>query len=415
MVYNINYNWKFFFLIPVSFLENFSILIYGIGIILLILLFPFGSVINGAKAWFKFGIINLQPVEIVKFGITLIFSYCINSSNFDFNTLKSKFQIFIILLLPIILIILQPDMGSVLVLSAFFIVLYREGFPGIYFIIGLYLTVLFLFSIYNIFYTLKFLIFVLSGLIIFYIKNYLSSNITHIIFSLILILIKIYILFILNASNLVTTILFFLSLIFTLYLRYIYEYRKKYMFFYILFLSIPIIFFSKNIFAKLPKHQKERIIILFEGETKYRNTSGYNLLYSKTSIGSGGFWGKGFNQGTITDGKFVPEQHTDYIFSVVGEEWGFFGSSILLILYTYFIIRIYSIAEQQSIVFNRVFGYCIASIFLTHFIINIGMVIGLFPTVGIPLPYFSYGGSSLITFSMMFFTFLRLNFFDKRF
>ena len=170
---------------------------------------------------------------------------------------------------------------------------------------------------------------------------------------------------------------------------------------------------STYVLSKLPKHQRERIEVLYKGEKAFRDTSGYNLLYSKTAIGSGGFSGKGYQQGSVTQGKFVPEQETDYIFCTVGEEWGFLGSTILILCYSIFIARIYYLAENQKSTFNRVFGYCFGSILLIHFAINLGMVMGLFPTVGIPLPFFSYGGSSLLAFSIMTFIFFKLNYADK--
>jgi rod shape determining protein RodA len=172
-------------------------------------------------------------------------------------------------------------------------------------------------------------------------------------------------------------------------------------------------FGSPYILEKLPKHQRERIEVLYKGEKAFRDTSGYNLLYSKTAIGSGGLVGKGYREGSVTQGKFVPEQETDYIFCTVGEEWGFIGSAVLVLCYMIYIGRIYYLAEQQKSTFNRVFGYCFASILMMHFTINLGMVMGLFPTVGIPLPYFSYGGSSLLAFSMMTFIFFKLNYSDK--
>ena len=154
-------------------------------------------------------------------------------------------------------------------------------------------------------------------------------------------------------------------------------------------------------------------VSLYKGEKAFRDTSGYNLLYSKTAIGSGGVFGKGYKQGSVTQGKFVPEQETDYIFCTVGEEWGFLGSSLLVIFYAVYIGRIYYLAENQKTTFNRVFGYCFAGVLLMHFAINLGMVMGLFPTVGIPLPYFSYGGSSFLAFSIMTAIFFKLNYTDK--
>ena len=172
-------------------------------------------------------------------------------------------------------------------------------------------------------------------------------------------------------------------------------------------------FGAPKVMEKLPKHQRERIEVLFKGEKAFRKTAGYNLLYSKTAIGSGGLLGKGYQEGSVTQGHFVPEQRTDYIFCTVGEEWGFVGSTVLVLFYAIYIGRIYFLAERQKNSFGRVFGYCFASIFLMHFSINIGMVMGLFPTVGIPLPYFSYGGSSLLAFSIMTAIFFKLNSQDK--
>lgn len=400
------------FTITPNFFENFAVVIYFIGIVFLILLFPFGSVINGSKSWFKFRYMNLQPVEIVKIGTSLMLGYLINSQNFDFSMIKSKIQVFLILLLPIILILLQPDFGSVLVFFSFLIVLYREGLSGFFFLLGGYFLFLFFFSIYNLFNILFYFVFIFIGLFFFYLKNFLLKNIIYLLLYILLIFFKIYFLFTYLYSEI---IMFIVELLILLYINYVRDNKKFYwVVLPILCASIFVVSFSEMVFNRLPKHQKNRIALLFEGEDKYRHTTGYNLLYSKTSIGSGGFFGKGFNCGTITDGKFVPEQHTDYILSVVGEEWGFLGTSLLLIFYACFIIRIYFISEKQTVVFNRVIGYSIGSIFLVHFIVNVGMVIGMMPTVGIPLPYFSYGGSSLLSFSIMLFIFLRLNFFDKR-
>lgn len=403
------------FIIPPNFFETFSLLIYVIGIILLILLFPFGTVINGAKSWFKISYISLQPVEIIKIGTTLLLGRLMNIENYNFNTIKSKIQVFSILFLPIILVLLQPDFGSVLVFFSFFIVLYREGLSGLFFFIGAYFLFLFLFSIYNIFDTLFFLIFFLFILILYFLQKKLLRNLIYFLLLVLFFSVNFYFLFTYFFLN--TVILFFLELLILFFIVFYYSKNSKksyFLLFFIFIFSIFIIFFSEIIFECFPNHQKNRISLLFEGETKYRNTIGYNLLYSKTSIGSGGWFGKGFNCGTITDGKFVPEQHTDYILSVVGEEWGFLGTSLLLIFYSCFIVRIYFIAEKQTVIFNRVVGYSIGSIFLVHFIINVGMVIGMIPTIGIPLPYFSYGGSSLLSFSIMLFIFLRLNYFDKR-
>jgi rod shape determining protein RodA len=291
----------------------------------------------------------------------------VDSPNFNIKKTQSLAISLVILCIPIILILLQPDVGSVLVFTAYFIALYREGMTGWMFIIGFYFAVLFLTSIWV-------------------------------------------------PSWIVILLLVILILVFLLVLRKKIKWNQSVnIIFIVIFLAVSgaISVSSPYIFEKLPKHQKERILVLYEGERKYRDTAGYNLLYSKTAIGSGGFWGKGYKQGSVTAGGFVPEQRTDYIFCTVGEEWGFVGSSLLIIGYACLIARIYYLAETQKSAFSRVIGYSLGSVLLMHFLINIGMVIGLFPTVGIPLPFFSYGGSSLLGFSLFIFIFLRLNYSDK--
>lgn len=405
------------FAIRVQFFENFAGVFYVIGLMLLVLLFPLGKEINGAKAWFVFGPVSLQPVEFVKIATALMLGNFINSPTYSFQNLDSKIKIFATVLIPILLILAQPDVGSILVFTAFFIALFREGLNGIIFIVGGYFLILFLSSLKSIDNAIVYLTIISIFLLIFYLNSFFINKFIYTIFIITSSLLVVYVFFYneLNTNlKYALFVIFFILLLLTIFFRE----RNKKLIFLIIFLvslaSIPLMILSPIIFSKLPKHQKERIDVLFEGEAKYRDTAGYNLLYSKTSIGSGGLFGKGFNNGTVTDGGFVPEQHTDYIFSVVGEEWGFLGSSILLIVYACFIMRIYYLSDQQKSSFHRVFGYCIASIFFMHFIINVGMVIGLFPTVGIPLPYFSYGGSSLLAFSVMFYIFLRLNFFDNR-
>ncbi len=358
----------FFFLIQSIVFESTSFIMYIFGILLLVGVLLFGKVINGAKAWYVLGPINVQPVEFVKIATALTLAAVVNSSDFEINSRKSLLQLAIILGLPIILLLLQPDVGSILVFAAFFIALYREGFPGYWFILGLYAIVIVLFSIT---YDPKW---VIVGIITF--------------------------------AILMALVLYFFKPI---------QYSKGVTISLILavVLSSGLSYSSGYLFSKLATHQKERIMVLIEGENAYRDTSGYNLLYSKSAIAGGELTGRGYKEGTVTKGKFVPEQHTDYIFCTVGEEWGFVGSTILIIIYTLFIARIYYLSERAKGKFLRVYGYCFASIILMHFMMNIGMVLGLFPTVGIPLPYFSYGGSSLLSFTVMFFIFLRLVYADN--
>jgi len=355
-----------------KFFENMSAIIYIGGILMLAGLHVFGTEILGQKNWYKFGSFTMQPVEFSKIGTSLMLATYVSSAEFNLKNTKSLITSFAIIGIPAIVVLSIPDVGSLLVFAAFFIALYREGLSGKLFLVG--------------------------GLFgaVFLIANYLNDPLQWSLwyFTLFIIIIG-GIWFAFNAAFLRKNIYTLLPGV------------------GIILLLAALSFVSPIIFEKLPKHQQERVEVLYKGEREFRDTSGYNLLYSKTAIGSGGLLGKGYREGSVTQGKFVPEQETDYIFCTVGEEWGFAGSAILILCYMIYIGRIYYLAEKQKSTFNRVFGYCFASILLMHFSINLGMVMGLFPTVGIPLPYFSYGGSSLLAFSMMTFIFFKLNYSDK--
>lgn len=354
------------FFMRTKFFENMSGIIYVGGVLLLVGLFPFGTEILGQKNWYKFGNITVQPVEFAKIGTTLMLAHYISNPDFNIKKKKSLYTALAIVAVPAVVVLAIPDVGSLLVFFAFLMALYREGLSSRLFSIIFVFAVVFLVSIaVNPLYVVL-VILTISGIFIF-------LNLSRIRWNPITI------------GVIVLIIGFFSG----------FSYASPY------------------IFTKLPKHQRDRVEVLYKGEKAFRDTSGYNLLYSKTAIGSGGLMGKGYRQGSVTQGKFVPEQETDYIFCTVGEEWGFVGSGLLVFCYVLFIGRIYYLAEKQKSIFNRVFGYCFASILLIHFAINLGMVMGLFPTVGIPLPYFSYGGSSLLAFSIMTFVFFKLNYTDK--
>jgi len=357
------------FLVRPKFFENFAGIFYILGLILLAGLLPFGSVVNGAKAWYKIGPISIQPVEFAKISTAMMLANYVATPSFNMKTAQSVARSLLIIFVPMVLILLQPDVGSVLVFIAFLVALYREGLSGWLFVVGFYFAGIFLLSIR------------------------LSSQTILSVF-----------------GGVMVVLLFIFRKRFPLN-------RLSSLFLIVLFVGISgaVSYTSPLVFDKLPKHQKDRITVLFEGEQKkeYRGGIGYNLLYSKTAIGSGGFWGKGYKAGSVTAGGFVPEQRTDFIFCTVGEEWGFVGSALLLICYALLIGRIYYLSEKQKNTFSRVFGYILASVLLIHFVVNIGMVTGLFPTVGIPLPFFSYGGSSLLAFSLFTLIFLRLNYADK--
>jgi rod shape determining protein RodA len=349
-----------------KFFENMSGIIYIGGVLLLVGLFPFGKEILGQKNWYKFGSFTMQPVEFAKIGTALMVANYVSGPDFNLKNKKSLWTTLAIIGVPAVVVLAIPDVGSMLVFIAFFIALYREGLSGLLFGVGFVFAGVFLVSLAIPPIYVAAAVLLIAGVLIAMNYHRMSWDVISI-------------------SGIAGSIILLCGLAFG----------------------------SAYVLEKLPKHQRERIEVLYKGEKAFRDTSGYNLLYSKTAIGSGGIWGKGYREGSVTQGKFVPEQETDYIFCTVGEEWGFLGSATLILCYMVYIGRIYYLAEKQKSTFNRVFGYCFASILLMHFSINLGMVMGLFPTVGIPLPYFSYGGSSLLAFSIMTFIFFKLNYSDK--
>ncbi|ACU06578.1 Rod shape-determining protein rodA [Flavobacteriaceae bacterium 3519-10] len=354
------------FAMRTKFFENFSGIFYFSGLFLLIGLFPFGTEILGQKNWYKFGGFTMQPVEFAKIGVALMLANFVSAGDFDLKKKKSLWSSLAIIGVPAIVVLIIPDVGSLLVFTAFFIALYREGLSGWVFGVGAIFAAVFLVA--------------------------LAIDPVYVVIAISLI----YVIFlVINGRQMHWSVVSVAAI------------AGSFLLLAGLAMGAP------KILEKMPKHQRERIEVLYKGEKAFRDTSGYNLLYSKTAIGSGGFFGKGYMEGSVTRGKFVPEQETDYIFCTVGEEWGFFGASMLVIFYAVFIGRIYYLSEKQKTTFNRVFGYCFASILLMHFGINLGMVMGLFPTVGIPLPYFSYGGSSLLAFSIMTFIFFKLSYADR--
>tara|TARA_B100000767_G_C19776235_1_gene542733 strand:- start:168 stop:1418 length:1251 start_codon:yes stop_codon:yes gene_type:complete len=340
--------------------ERFASIFYLISILSLIGLFIFGKKISGATSWYAFGGVGLQPSEFVKVTTALAVSKILSEIQFNLKKIKSLFQIGFVIVLPMILIILQPDPGTALVFVGFFFVLFREG-----------LNVIFLLTI--------------IGLIFFFILA-LIAPIPFIITSIITLLISMY--FFSKKLNKKTSLLPYLLVIF-LSCGYV--------------SSVDYIF--NTVFEQ---RHRDRINIILGKELDTQGI-GYNINQSKIAIGSGGWDGKGFLQGTQTKGDFVPQQHTDYIFSTIGEEWGFYGSSIVVVAFCFLIIRILYKTENLKNKFARTYGHSLAAILFLHFFINIGMSLGLVPTIGIPLPFISYGGSSLLAFSCLLFIFLNLD------
>jgi rod shape determining protein RodA len=347
-----------------QFYERFASIFYLISIIFLVMLFPFGKEINGAKSWFNFGFMSLQPSEFVKAFTALAVAKLLSDRQYNFKLIKNQIKAFIVIFFPAFLIFLQPDAGSAVIYLAFFFVLNREGLTLNYILLGSAFIVLFMLTIYfGSKWTLIWSVFLLSILAAYLIyrggKRYLRFNWYKIIS------------------------VYLIVGVFIVGTGYIY----------------------KNV---LPSHQKDRFDILL-GKKIDKKGIGYNSYQSELTISSGGLTGKGFLKGDLTQGDFVPEQHTDYIFSTVGEEWGFIGSGLVIVTFMLLMYRIIYLAETHTNKFGRIYGYGVASILFFHVIVNIGMVIGLLPTVGIPLPFFSYGGSSLWGFTVLLFIFVRLD------
>jgi rod shape determining protein RodA len=342
-----------------KFFEQFATLGYFLSLLLLFGLFVFGKTVSGATSWYNIGGISLQPSELAKVTTALVIASLLSKFQSDLKTPRTLFKIGAYVLLPFLLIVLQPDPGSALVFGAFFFPLFREGLNYTYLII--FLSILALFFI-----TLSFHFGVVIGIIavLIFLLYFIFKN--------------------LNPRVKIWPFLIFLivSIGFSFSVDYIFD----------------------NVFQQ---RHRDRINIVLGKEIDTQGV-GYNINQSKIAIGSGGFKGKGFLEGTQTKGDFVPAQHTDYIFSTIGEEWGFIGSFFLIFLFCLLIFRIILQAEKQTNKFRRVYSYGTAGLIFTHFFINIGMSLGMIPTIGIPLPFISYGGSSILAFSIM--VFIHLNF-----
>lgn len=341
-----------------KFFERFASIIYIAAILSLIGLFIFGKTIAGQTAWYSFGSFSIQPAEFMKTAVALALAKYISEINNDLSTFVSQLKAFAIIGIPLALIMLQPDAGSALIYLAFVIPLYREGLPQAYLSVGFLSVAIFVI-------TLKF-----------------GFGIFAPVFVAILIIVYLF-----NRKRKPRFWIYALTLLFSLGFSY----------------SVNFILNS----VMLP-HQKDRFDVII-GETNDIRGSAFNLYQSEVAIGSGGWLGKGWLKGSQTQGRFVPEQHTDYIFSTVGEEWGFLGTSAVVILFAILILRLFHLAERQKSQFSRVYGYSVLSVIFVHFFVNIAMVIGLFPTVGIPLPFFSYGGSGLWGFLILVLVFLKLD------
>ena len=401
------------FMVDLKFYPFFAYTIYGITVFLLILVLIFGREVNGARAWLKFGVFTLQPGEFAKLGTALAIAKYLSAYNIKVTSLRALFTIGAIMLLPMGLIILQPDAGSLLVFLAFSIVLFREGLPGAVLLFGFAIGVLFIASL-----LVSQKLFIIAAIIgigflsyAIYAKKYKETGIGllgfgglgFIIWAIMLLTHK------KVDYTLIVSISFILSGLVFLVISFFR--RIRFLAAFVLFMMGSILFtYSVDYVFNhvLEPHQRERMDILL-GLKSDPLGKGYNVNQSMIAIGSGGFAGKGFLQGTQTKFNFVPEQSTDFIFCTVGEEWGFLGTFVVISLFLFLLLRIVVMAERQRSVFSRVYAYSVASILFFHIAINIGMTIGLLPVIGIPLPFFSAGGSSLWSFTILLFILIRLD------
>jgi rod shape determining protein RodA len=390
----------------------FSWIIYGICMLLLILVVIFGKEINGARSWFEFGSISLQPSELAKFGTALALSSYLNNKRQDLTKLAAIVPASAIILFPAFLTLLQPDMGSAIVYFSLFLVLFREGMSPYIFVSGLLVIVLFFLTLLTNNLTLTFALIIIAIILVWF----TTRKWKLVLFGTGIFLLVLGILYTLDKyviKSIGNELVVFISLILSgvAYAYYIYNKRAISVMILYLFLVGSITYvntvdYTFNNFLK--PHQKERIDILLGFKTDFHGT-GYNVNQSIISVGSGGFAGKGYLHGTQTKFKFVPKQSSDFIFCTVGEEWGFLGSGLLIGIYLFLLLRLITLAERQRSGFSRIYGYCVVSILFIHVFLNIGMAIGIVPVIGIPLPFLSYGGSSLWGFTILLFIFLRLD------
>ncbi len=372
----------------------------------------FGREINGARAWLVIGPVQIQPAEFMKFVTALALARYMSAYTFNLHSGKALYYIGLIIGIPALLILAQNDTGSAMVFAAFFLMLYREGFGATLYIVVLMMALLFI---------LSFLLEPLPILLIVLVlclaaealqnKNW-KDTLRYLALVFLLAVVVFSLLFLFGVRlDFYHTLLIGLLLSLPWLVRYGIRHHLPNLWFYVLFFAGAIAFTGVVDYAFnhiLQSHQQERILDLL-GIAKDPQRWSYNVIQSKIAIGSGGFFGKGFLNGTQTRLSFVPEQSTDFIFCTVGEEWGFLGSLFVVALFFFLILRLMRMGERQKEPFGRIYCYSVAAIFFMHFAINIAMTIGLFPVVGIPLPFFSYGGSSLLAFTLLLFVAIRLD------
>ena len=343
-----------------KFFDNSASVVYLLSIILLLGLFVFGVERGGARSWYALGPISFQPSELAKFGTALFLSKFLSIIQTDLKRNRDILIVLIIILIPLILTTIQPDPGSALIFLAFIFPIIREGLNLNYFYFGLY---------------------IISTLLLTLIFNVLVS------IAILTIIFLTYLIYLRNKKIKVSL------------LKYIFSF----------FILISISFSTNYLFENVLEQRHRDRINLVLGKEIDTSGIGYNINQSKIALSNGGLFGTGFLEGTQTKGNFVPRQHTDFIFSTIGEEWGFIGTLSTIVIFSFLIIRIIIRADKQPIHFRRIYSYCFASLIFFHFFLNVGMSIGLIPSIGIPLPFISYGGSSLLIFSLMFFVYLNFD------
>lgn len=395
-----------------KFYVAFSYHIYALVIFLLVAVLFLGKEVNGARAWFEVSGVALQPAELGKFATSLAIAKYMSQFNFKMERTKSYLVLGAFILLPALLILIQNDTGSALVFSVFFLVFYREGMPDIILIGGFTAIVLFVLALlWTQFMILILLIIVSLVLFTFLRQSFKDGSIGLAIVLLIyggLFGLKNLIGFEATPFQLLIITSILSVLIFIVYglSKHIRQAWFVLLFFiFSIAITLSVNYFYQNI---LISHQRDRIDNLL-GIKNDLLKGGYNVHQSKIAIGSGGAFGKGFLKGTQTKYNFVPEQSTDFIFCTVGEEWGFLGTTVVIALFLTLLIRLIFLAERQRSAYSRIYGYGVACILFFHIMINVSMTIGLAPVIGIPLPFFSYGGSSLWSFTVLLFIFIRLD------
>ncbi|MDL2141365.1 rod shape-determining protein RodA [Flavobacterium tructae] len=341
-----------------KFYEKYATIIFGVSLLSLAGLFLFGKTIAGQRCWYAIGSFTLQPSEFAKAATSLALAKYLSDTQINLKDTNRQLQALAIVFSPVLLILPQPDPGSALIYSIFIIVLYREGLPSWYVWTGFITILLFVLTL-----VLEPYVVILIALGVLTIIHFKGR--------------------VVDRNIILSGILLAVMSAFVFSVDYVFDHVFK-------------------------QHHRDRFNILL-GKSVDMKGIGYNTNQSEIAIGSGGWIGKGFLEGTQTKGGFVPEQHTDYIFTTVGEEWGFAGSLVVILLFAGLFLRVIYLAERQKTKFSRVYGYCVAGILFIHFFVNIAMVIGIFPTIGVPLPFFSYGGSGLWGFTILLFIFLKMD------